>query len=506
MDTPQSILPPHNTEAEAGVIGCLLLSTDALADTVGTGLDPSDFYHAHYRECYKAICDLTDSGTPVDLVILKDELDKRRVFGDGFSLENLARAAETAPTASHAPHYAVIVRDQAIQRKMLLLSTAIGKKTSKGEALNGELDELAALSQSRLSNQPKKIMASPAREVFLNVDDEVDFILYPILARGCLTQLQGDPKSGKSCFSIFMAIACASGRWTAGRFKYEQDNPSRVVYISYEDNNRRLKRRVKEYIGGLGLSEVPDTLLLFGKNPEIDLSTKKGEEQLRRIIEDNQADVIILDTLSYLHTAEENSKKEMQPVMAALRRIVEDFPVAVLMIHHTRKGGTNGDQAGTAQRGRGSSAIAAAPDIILDWGNRPFPNVTRCALESKETTKGVGREFDVHYNEQEDGTVLWEVLSELMEQDRKVEGRSKVLEIIVDVCKENPDGATIPLVSAIIGEKIKKRTVAEYFDALEAKGKIHPTAQIGARGVKYYKVGKATLPESSPPSSSAGDP
>lgn len=486
---------PNSQEAESAVLGSLILSGDRgdLFAEIAASVQPEDFYFKASREIYIAICEMVGRGVPIDLVTLKDELVTRGSIPSIVSVDSLASLVETVPSALHGPHYAKIVRDRAHQRRVIQMSQTIADKSAKGIDLDGELEELtkigAGIQFDREAEDRKLITGFQAKELFMKVEDRVKFILYPLIARGCLTQLQGDPKLGKSCFAMLMALAISAGRWVSGRFEYQEDSPCRVGYISYEDGKPRLKRRINEYLPGLGIqsssnaSTFPPNFIVFDKNPDIDLSTKAGERRLRQIIQINKLDVLMIDTFSYLHSAEENSKKEMQPVMAALRKLVEDFPVAVVLIHHTRKGNSNGGVESINTRGRGSSAISAAPDIILDWGSRPYPNTTLLQMASKETS---GFECLVKYIEQEDGSVRWEVVDVIDREDVAVTKR-RVLDALRSLSLTTPDGITVALLRATLPNMVES-TIRNHLKVMVRNGELAMSKPVGNKGSHIYKL------------------
>lgn len=486
---------PFSQEAELAVLGSLILAGDKgdLFAEIAANVQPDDFYFKNTREVYEALGEMVARAVPIDLVTLKDELVSRRTLEMVGGIDWVASLVETVPTSANGPHYAKIVRERAHQRRVLKIASDIANKSSKGLPLNGDLDILAKIGKDiqfdREEEDRKLVTGLPAQELFMKVQDRVKFILYPLLARGCLTQLQGDPKLGKSCFAMLVAISCAVGRWVSGRFEYQDDGPCRVGYISYEDGKSRLKRRVNEYLPGLGgkrsddASTFPPNLIVFDKNPDIDLSTQAGERRLRQIVTLNKLDVLVIDTFSYLHSAEENSKKEMQPVVARLRRLVEDFPVAVLLIHHTRKGNGQGGVESINTRGRGSSAISAAPDIILDWGTRPYPNTTILQMASKETS---GFECLVKYMEQEDGSVNWEVVDVIDREDVAATKR-KVLDALRQLSLTAPEGITMTLLRAALPDMVES-TLRNHLRAMVRKGELTMTKGQGVKGAHIYKL------------------
>ncbi len=117
------IVPPHNLEAEQSVLGAILLSDRAMYRLViDDGLRPDHFYRERHRAVYRAMLDLYGRAEPVDAITVTEhlrqagELDQ---LGGPSTVQALVGVAE-AP--GNVRHYAQIVRDNSLLRR--LLSTA----------------------------------------------------------------------------------------------------------------------------------------------------------------------------------------------------------------------------------------------------------------------------------------------------------------------------------------------------------------------------------------------
>lgn len=335
--------------------------------------------------------------------------------------------------------------------------------------------------------EPKDCLAEESGKLFDRTPDTIDYILEPVLSKGCILQIQGNPKGGKSSFALHLALSCALGRWTSDRFNFV-GGPRRTLYLSYEDSARRLKRRARLYLAGMGVTDsFPPSLLLFPRPPDLDLGTDEGRAKLDKIIRQNKVEVLIIDTLSWVAAGDENTKKDMQPVLATIRFICEEYGTAIILIHHTRKTSQGGDVASVSERGRGSSAIAAAADSILDFGSRVSPDHTLCKFISKDADDD---EFVVAYKRDPDsGSISWQ-LEEVTEREDKLKSRSEVL----DACKSL--SVTDPLIDF---ERVNKllpnmsdSTVRNSMRDLIKKGQLSEALEKGPRGKKFYNLKLAT--------------
>ncbi len=117
-------LPPHNLEAEQSVLGSMLLDRDAIPAAAEI-LRPDDFYGNNNSELYEAIIDLFDSGQPADLVTVTERLRQKGRLESAGGIEYIARIASAVPTTANISHYAHIVEEKSILRKMIKAASDI---------------------------------------------------------------------------------------------------------------------------------------------------------------------------------------------------------------------------------------------------------------------------------------------------------------------------------------------------------------------------------------------
>lgn len=119
-----SHVPPHSLEAERSAIGSVLIDKDAIVK-ISDFLKPEDFYHDAHRLIYKAILDLYDKRSPIDLVTLVNILEDRGELKLIGGASYLAQLANEVPTATHIFQYATIVKQKAILRKLIIAGDTI---------------------------------------------------------------------------------------------------------------------------------------------------------------------------------------------------------------------------------------------------------------------------------------------------------------------------------------------------------------------------------------------
>lgn len=120
-------MPPYNLEAEQAVLGSILMERDAVT-VVMEQVYPEDFYKEAHQVIYRAMLSLEGKGEPIDLITLTEELRQQnaleKVGGVGF----IAVIANTVPTAANVRHYAGIVAEKSILRRLIRATTEIANR------------------------------------------------------------------------------------------------------------------------------------------------------------------------------------------------------------------------------------------------------------------------------------------------------------------------------------------------------------------------------------------
>jgi len=170
--------------------------------------------------------------------------------------------------------------------------------------------------------------------------------------------LGGEPKLGKSWLALDAAISVASGTPCLRRFAVPRPGP--VLLYAAEDALHVVRQRLDAIttVAGVALRDLP---LYVITAPSIRLDVARDRGQLRETIENLQPRLLVLDPFIRMHRIDENVAGDVAPLLAYLRQIERELGVAVLLVHHARKGG--GSRAGQALRG--SSDLHAWGDSNL---------------------------------------------------------------------------------------------------------------------------------------------
>ena len=122
---------PNSIEAEQSVIGSMLMDKAAIVTAMET-LIGEDFYYQQYGILFETMIELYNKGMPVDLVTLQSRLKEKDVPEEITNLEFVRDLVTAVPTSAHVKHYAQIVKDHAMRRKLIHVSEEIGNECYLG--------------------------------------------------------------------------------------------------------------------------------------------------------------------------------------------------------------------------------------------------------------------------------------------------------------------------------------------------------------------------------------
>lgn len=146
MDPTTAKIPPQNTDAEASLLGAILIDSDAIvkiADTVGV----ADFYDEKHQRIYEAILQLYEKHSPIDVLTLTDQLKNSGFLDMVGGAAYLTQLTNYVPTAAHVEQYAEIVAQKALRRRLIKASQDI---VNLGYDESKNLSELIETAESQL--------------------------------------------------------------------------------------------------------------------------------------------------------------------------------------------------------------------------------------------------------------------------------------------------------------------------------------------------------------------
>ncbi|CAB4855366.1 unannotated protein [freshwater metagenome] len=164
-------VPPHNLEAEESLIGAMMLSRDAITAAVEARVDESDFYKPAHAHIYNAVMALYSQGEPVDPVTIAEELRRADLLEALGGRQKLVSIQANTPASSNAGHYAGIVSELALLRRLI---TVAGEIAESAYSQPDDVTDTVDRAEARIFEIAEKRVAESMVRVFDSVSETIE--------------------------------------------------------------------------------------------------------------------------------------------------------------------------------------------------------------------------------------------------------------------------------------------------------------------------------------------
>lgn len=134
-------LPPHNPEAEQGVIGCILLSPtdclDQVIEVIGENSEP--FYELRHQTIYDCMVEMHARGEPIDVITVQSKLKDRQLLEQVGGIPYLNVLQDGVPSAANVTYYAELMKEKWQLRRLIQSCTDI---VGNAYSYEGEVPQL----------------------------------------------------------------------------------------------------------------------------------------------------------------------------------------------------------------------------------------------------------------------------------------------------------------------------------------------------------------------------
>lgn len=159
--------------------------------------------------------------------------------------------------------------------------------------------------------------------------------------------LGGEPKCCKSFLALDIAVSVASGTPCLRQFPVRRQGT--VLLFPAEDSLAVVRQRLEGICAAarLCLQTLPVEVITA---PALRLDLESDRQLLSNTVQSHRPTLLILDPLIRLHRLDENDASQVAGLLSFLRHLQREFQLAVLLVHHARKG-SNSSRPGQALRG-----------------------------------------------------------------------------------------------------------------------------------------------------------
>jgi replicative DNA helicase len=165
-------VPPQNLEAEESVLGAMMVSEGSIDPVLlEVRLRDEDFYREAHRTIFRAIRALYERSEPVDALTVSEHLSQHGELADAGGKDVMTTLASTVPAPGNARHYAQIVKQNALLRRLLAAAQRIQQSVHERD---GEPKELAEEAERLLFRVAHEDRASDFRKLAQVLGEEID--------------------------------------------------------------------------------------------------------------------------------------------------------------------------------------------------------------------------------------------------------------------------------------------------------------------------------------------
>ncbi|MFQ5638110.1 MAG: replicative DNA helicase [bacterium] len=387
-------MPPHALDAEMAVLGSMLISKDAVTKCLEL-LDAEAFYKSAHQKIFQAAVNLDErGGIEVDYLTITDELEKMGDLEEVGGAYYVTDLANRVPSAAGVEHYAKIVLEKSLLRKLIEVSNEIANDAY--EARDDAVELIDAAEQKIFTLSEKKL-----RRGFISIDpilqDTFEIIDGFHKREGSVTGvatgfkgldamtsgfqnsdliiIAGRPSMGKTAFCLNIARnAAIENKLPVGIFSLEMSNTQLAMRMLCSES--RVDAH-KLRTGKLPESDWPRLSTYVGKLSEapiyIDdtaaLSVLEIRAKARRLKAEKNVGMIVIDYLQLVKgpRSSESRQIEISMISQSLKALAKELVIPVVALSQLSRAveSRGGDRRPILSDLRESGAIEQDADVVM---------------------------------------------------------------------------------------------------------------------------------------------
>ncbi len=417
-------VPPYDIRAEKSVLGGMILEKDVIIDVVQL-LKSDDFYKGTHQEIFSAIITLFDKSIPVDLVTLNNELSKKGILESIGGIEYLNDLTNVGILTSNAHHYAEIVKEKSVLRKLINASLEISESAYSSETSDVVLERAEKLifdiSQNKSSDDISHI-----RDVLMDTYSQIERVSK---SDGSITGLPTgfydlDLKTSgfQNSDLILLAARPSMGKTAIGLNLCQniaKSTEKSVMIFSLEMSKAQLVQRMLSSESNVGLSKIRNgnlssddweklanaTAPISKSNIYIDdtpaITVMEMRAKCRRLKMEKGLGLVLVDYLQLMSSGgkSESRQQEISNISRGLKGLARELDCPVIALSQlSRAPELRTDHRPILSDLRESGAIEQDADIVMFLYRDEYYN-------SDSEKKGVGELIIAKQRNGETGTI-----------------------------------------------------------------------------------------------------
>ncbi len=352
-------VPPHHLESEMAVLGSILLDGETMGLIVPL-LKPEDFYRPAHGRIYEAMQTLYEKGDALDVILVRRECERQGLLAE-VGDDILARLAGVVRSPAHAEHYALIVREKAIARSLIGVTSEIQQAAFADDRSGEELLELAESAVFELGDSRESTGVQDVKSLLNETFEELEkgegpnegvltgyyqFDDYTSgLRPGELIIIAARPSMGKSSFALNIALnAAVHGGKSCAIFSLEMtaQNIIKNMLCAKSGVPGQKMRRGGRFLGKIEHERLQDAAgPMFESRLFVDdtpsLTPMMLRAKCRRIKAQHGLDLVLIDYLQLMEARGglrgiDNRQQEISYISRSLKGLSRELQVPVIAL------------------------------------------------------------------------------------------------------------------------------------------------------------------------------
>ncbi len=331
--------PPHDTEAEESVLGAMLLS-DLAIDAVAEALPASDFYGPSHGLIYDAILSLRTSGVKVDAVTVGDSLKATGALDKIGGSAKLLELMTNTPSTAAVMHYAEIVINQALRRRLMgeayeLIDQASDPARNVLETLDAHRALMATLGGAIIDKEPDDTSVEEFLAEHQEHDPLAKWVVHGLIRKRHKLTLVAGESHGKSVLMRYVAICAAYG---INPFRHTKERPIRTMIVDLENPEDALCESFEMILRKVWResSETEVTNRLWWRPAGIDLRKRVDVAELENVIRARRPELVCLGPMycAFEMKPGEAWETPARQVQNVLKQLMVRYDFALILEDH----------------------------------------------------------------------------------------------------------------------------------------------------------------------------
>ncbi|MCE9635396.1 MAG: replicative DNA helicase [Planctomycetes bacterium] len=389
-------VPPHDVEAEIAVLGSMMLDPEAAGRVVSL-LRPDHFYRGPHAEVYQVLTELYDANRAIDVVLLREELQRRGLLEKVGGTSFLSRVMASVPTAANAEYYAKIVKEAGLRRAVITASNEIEREAYEGARDSGDLVDFAESKFFEMDQRSGEGEAVHIKDVLQETFQRIDAMqgqegkltgvptgFYDLddmtsgLQKGELIVVAGRPSMGKTTFCLNLAEHAATTEgFAVAIFSLEMSKQSLVQNMLCSRarvDAHKLRRGflVDEDWAHISqaLGKLSEAKIFIDDTPGLTPLLLRAKARRLKAVHD--ISLIVIDYLQLMEVpnmgrgGESNRQAEISYISRSLKGLARELSVPVIALSQLNRGvDSREDHRPRMSDLRESGAIEQDADVVM---------------------------------------------------------------------------------------------------------------------------------------------